>query len=74
MEILGKLVQGNPEAVNNDYYGSSNGYYGYVQLLKKLVGHVVDPNNENGVSRNSNYFPYHIISNIVTAALLVCNL
>lgn len=50
IEVLGKLIQGYPDSVNNDYYGSGYYYYGYAQLLKKLVGSVVDPYNVFGVS------------------------
>lgn len=49
VEILTTLMHGNPNAVNNEYYGPHWHKYGYVQLLKKLVGHVVDPDNQNGV-------------------------
>lgn len=50
IEILGKLIQSNADAVNNDYYGFLFGYYGYAQMLKKLVSNIVDPYYQYGVS------------------------
>lgn len=49
VEILSRLMHANAEATNNEYYGLNSEYYGYVQLMKKMVGHVCDPNEENGV-------------------------
>lgn len=57
VETLGKMMHANPDAAtnsnnNNNYYGPFMHYYGYVQLLKKLVGQVVDPYHQNGVSNS----------------------
>lgn len=50
VEILTKLMQDNADAPDDEYYGSQMTNYGYTQLLKKLIGHVVDPYHQLGVS------------------------
>ncbi|XP_054270890.1 hexamerin-like [Macrosteles quadrilineatus] len=44
--VLGNIVQANENSVNNQYYAANNGFYGYFDVFRKVVGSIVDPNNQ----------------------------
>ncbi|KAJ1519335.1 hypothetical protein ONE63_004633 [Megalurothrips usitatus] len=44
INILGNIIEGNKDAVNNRYYGA------YTSMLKNLLAMIVDPSFEHGVA------------------------
>ena len=46
VEILGNLMQANENSMNKQYYAAYNGLYSYLDMFRKMVGSMVDPNNQ----------------------------